>query len=88
MEVNNVPAAGGRVDPDKAAVNGVGFKLAQEGWEVSKILAARETGGEREYLVRWEGFTERANSWMTEENLDSPQLVNEFFRAGLGDQAG
>ena len=53
-------------------------------WEVSKVLAARETGGEREYLVRWEGFTERANSWMTEEMLDSPQLVNEYFRAGLG----
>ena len=48
------------------------------GWEVSKILAARETGGEREYLVRWDGFTERSNQWITEEELDAPQLVNEY----------
>ena len=51
-------------------------------WMVHKILDYRTTESGREYLISWEGFTEEANQWIPEDDID-PQLVIEFLAALL-----
>ena len=45
-------------------------------YTVEKLLASRLADGKKEYLVRWEGYTEKHDSWEPIENLSN--LVNEM----------
>ena len=36
-------------------------------------------------MVEWEGYTEKANSWVEEGELQAPQLIEQFERVRLGD---
>lgn len=47
--------------------------------DVESIVADRETNGQREYEVQWEGFDDSFNAWLTLEELaDYPQLLYEY----------
>jgi transposase InsO family protein len=58
-----------------------GFE-AGEG-EVANVRDVREHGGVKEYLVEWEGYDGRSNSWISECRLDAPNLVEQFRRSLL-----
>ncbi|GAB7336849.1 hypothetical protein MBLNU13_g00019t1 [Cladosporium sp. NU13] len=40
----------------------------EEAWEVEKILDERLRNGQREFLLRWKGYSEEWDSWQTEDD--------------------
>ena len=53
---------------------------------VSDILDCRQNGRSKEYLVRWEGYSDKHNQWVKKNDI-SPVLVKEFHsRLGRGKQ--
>jgi Chromo (CHRromatin Organisation MOdifier) domain len=52
-----------------------------EDFVVEKICGVREYRGETQYLVKWEGYEDKYNSWRKIQNLNCPKLLQEFNRA-------
>jgi hypothetical protein len=50
---------------------------------VEEILDHRWRKGteQREYLVRWEGFPAKYNSWVSEDSMASCSLLEQYKRA-------
>src|SRR6202795_1616487 len=59
--------------------NNLGITLNQSG-DYSDVRSPlhRLRYGRIEYLVKWEGFDDGANSWVPHYNLHSPDLVKHF----------
>ncbi|XP_063423539.1 mucin-17-like [Mytilus trossulus] len=47
-------------------------------WGVKGIIATRNVGNSREYLIHWDGFNHDHDSWEPEFNL-TPSLIGQFF---------
>ena len=51
----------------------------EELFTVERILSHRTTAGKVQFLVKWETFDSKHNSWEPEENIIDPQLVQEYY---------
>ena len=50
-----------------------------EAWEVESVLNDRTVNGQRQYLVRWAGYSPDWDQWEPEENLEGARdLVRQY----------
>ncbi|GLH07058.1 Heterochromatin protein 1 [Gryllus bimaculatus] len=59
--------------------------VAEEGgekvYEVEKVVEVHfKKNGEREFLIRWKGFTTEDDTWEPEANLNCPELIEKFMQ--------
>lgn len=52
----------------------------EQDYEVESIQNMRETNGMTEYKVRWVGWAPKYDSWLTEEELNCPELLKKFLK--------
>ena len=52
----------------------------EEEFEVEEIISDRynKRARKRQYLVKWSGYSADENSWVNEEDLHTPQLLDEY----------
>lgn len=51
-----------------------------EEWEVHRIVDIRnKKDRKREFLIRWKGYKSNYDSWESEENLNCPDLIDEYM---------
>jgi len=56
----------------------------EEEWVVEEILDSRMVNRKLHYLVKWEGFSVKHNSWEPWDNVHVPDLVADFYRRHPG----
>lgn len=48
-------------------------------YEIEEIRDHRGTAGKREYLVKWAGYGERANTWEPASNFSDPSIIDKYW---------
>jgi hypothetical protein len=54
-----------------------------QGMRVEEVINNRMRGRRLQYLVRWKGYGYKENLWLSEGDLDTPDLVAEFHKGHL-----
>ena len=49
-------------------------------YEVLEILNHRDINGEREFFVKWNGFNDSENSWVSLSNMKCLQKIKEYYK--------
>lgn len=49
-------------------------------YEVEKLLKHRKRNKKLQFLVRWKHFSSCHDSWEKEENLECPEILNEYMK--------
>lgn len=48
-------------------------------FQVEKLVSVRTNKSTRQFLVRWKGYGESADSWENEKDLNCPKLIEKFL---------
>ena len=52
----------------------------EDDFQVEKILKKRIKNGKIEYYLKWLGYSDDDNTWEPKDNLNCPELIEEFER--------
>ena len=52
-----------------------------ESYEIEKILDHKKVSGKFKFLVKWKGYNHEDNTWESEDNFDSKQIINKYFKS-------
>lgn len=52
----------------------------QEVFEVDQLISHQGRKGNREFLVRWKGFTDEHDTWEKEANLSCPNILKIYLK--------
>jgi hypothetical protein len=53
-------------------------------YQVERILKERTVRGQKQYLVRWEGYDHTEDSWQLSEHFESQRPITEFHQSRQG----
>lgn len=60
----------------------------EDTYEVEKIMDHRvDPKGRRRFLLKWKGYGHEDDTWEKEENLNCPDLINEYMKSVERQQA-
>ena len=62
-------------------VSGPSKSFLEQVYEVESIRDHRGPPGNRQYLVRWEGFTSADDSWEPESNIYTDECIREYWNS-------
>src|SRR3990167_2421200 len=73
-------------EPLNAAVTSKHLKLIKKtddtpSYEVESILLHKGVGDQRQYLVRWKGFSSEHDSWEPVSNFDTQDVIKKYHQA-------
>ncbi|XP_024869875.1 chromobox protein homolog 3-like [Temnothorax curvispinosus] len=51
----------------------------EDEYEVARLINIRTIKGRRQFLVRWKGYGESADTWENEKDLNCPTLIEDFL---------
>ncbi|KAG1440416.1 hypothetical protein G6F56_011937 [Rhizopus delemar] len=54
--------------------------IEEELFELEGIRDHRGSAGNREYLVKWVGYGERANTWQKAKDFSDPTIIQKYWR--------
>src|SRR6266702_1459670 len=49
-------------------------------WEVEQIVNTRCYRNQTQFLIKWKGYSDAHNSWEPEKNLNTTELVREYYK--------
>jgi Chromo (CHRromatin Organisation MOdifier) domain len=52
----------------------------KERYEVEEVIDSQMRSRRLQYLVRWKGYGHEENLWISEDDLDAPELISKFYR--------
>ena len=55
-----------------------------EHYEIEKVLDSRLFRQKLQFLVKWKGYGYEDNQWIKEDDLDAPELLQDFYRTHPG----
>lgn len=55
------------------------LKICKFFFKVEKLVSLRTNKGRRQFLVRWKGYRQSADTWENEKDLNCPELIEEFL---------
>ena len=73
----------GSSDLDSISITSTVPSEPQEEYALDGILAERDNEGEREYLVKWHGYSDLRSTWEAEENFRNDMTIPEWEKLKL-----
>lgn len=52
-------------------------------FEVEKIISKRLKNARIQYRLKWVGFSSKFNSWIDLENINCPELIDDFEKKNV-----
>jgi len=49
-------------------------------WEVEQVMNTRRYRNQTQFLIKWRGYFDAHNSWEPEKNLNTTELVEEYYK--------
>ena len=72
-----------KTENDKKIAKKVQKRSLKKVYSMEEILEKRINNGKAEYLISWEGYGPKENSWEPESNIYCPVMLKEFEKKNL-----
>jgi transposase InsO family protein len=59
-------------------------EAGDEHYEVEQVLDSRLLQNKLHFLVKWKGYSYEHNQWVSEDDMDAPELLQEFYKKHPG----